>query len=61
MEIRPQEKGVRDKNLGIEIELTKMEKLSSSPVIPPQALTACGEDGVTTIVRWWKTGPLVNP
>ena len=46
--------------MAIEIELIKMEKLSVAPVFPFLSLTACGEEGLTTIVGWWKMGPLVS-
>ena len=39
-------------NLGIESELVKTEKLSVAPVFPLQVLSACGEVGLMTIIRW---------
>ena len=41
-------------------ELNKAKKLSAAPVFPLQALSACGEDGLITIIRWWKMGQLVG-
>ena len=41
-------------------ELIKMAKLSATPIFPLQALSACCEEDLTTIVRWWKMGPLVG-
>ena len=45
--------------MGIETELIKTDKVSVAPVPPLQALSSCGEEGLTTIVGWWITGPLV--
>ena len=48
------------KNLRIETELIKMEKLSVVPVVPLQGLSACGEEGLTMIVGWWKMGKIIS-
>ena len=52
--------GSWSKNLGIETELILIEKLSVAPVFPIQALAACGDDGLTTIVGRWKMGQFVS-
>ena len=36
------------------------EKLCVVPVFPIQALSACIEEGLTSIVGWWLMGPLVS-
>ena len=46
--------------LGIVTEFIQTSNLTVAPVFPPQALSACGEEGLTTIVGWWKMGPLVS-
>ena len=43
----------------IAIELIKTEKLSVAPVFPFQVMSACGEDCLTTIVRWRNIGLFV--
>ena len=45
---------------GDETKLINMETLRIAPVVPLQALSACGEEGLTTIIVWWKMGPLVS-
>ena len=47
-------------DLGIAIELCKIEKLSFAPVFPLQALSASGEQGLMMMIRWWMTGLLVS-
>ena len=42
------------------IDLIMTEKLSVEPLFSLQALTAWGEEGETTTVRWWKMGPQVS-
>ena len=59
MEGCSQEGGQR-KNQGVEIELIKMKKFSDAAVFFLQSLSACGEEGLTTIIRWWKVGSLIN-
>ena len=40
-------------NVGIETELKQTEKLSVAPVLPLLVLSACDEEGLTTIIGWW--------
>ena len=44
----------------IEIELTKMEKLSVALVFPLHTLSTWGEEGLTTIIHWWKMCPHIS-
>ena len=44
-------------NLGSETQLIQTEKLCVVPVFPLQSLSACGEEGLTTIIGWWKIAP----
>ena len=47
-------------NQWIETEFIQTEKFSVVPVFPLQALSAYGEEVLTTIVGWWKMGQLVK-
>ena len=52
-----QRRGGQRLSVGIEVELTKSEKLSVVPPFPPLALSTWSEDGLTTIIRPRKIGP----
>ena len=45
-------RGGWSQNQGIETELIQTDKCSVAPISPPQALSACDEDGLTAIVGW---------
>ena len=40
--------------------LIETEKLSVAPDFPLQTLSAWGEEGLTSIIRWCNIGPLVS-